>query len=876
MSNTTTNKYQYTTNGREQAVMVPANTVATDSEWDPKAGWLMTQVHAPASGVTVAYTRDDLPDGVPQALEEEAARLGVLLRFVRRDDATNLLQPALPELFPAGAPARVDLMLYFSPKDAEFLLGWDTVESALRCGTLSQRNALAGRVGRGPLARLCDLFGWTKQSLAKLTTALGLSAEDKTLMDQYKTCMYRGLIERPRDFLRYAVADAALLPQLYAAFVGKINAVMSDVLGVPQRFLLRPGRVPMTTGRLLYEVFANWLVGRCADGSAFLLAMSKVGFLDPTDEGYLPAREAYGHLLAAVHDRAGVRAQERDTVGRAMLQQLRRASYQVHAFSAAGVSWWASRARTESSIFNAVLQGGRCNNEMPYECRTGPGLDVDLSACYGSALREMVYPVGVPSVLSYKPNERRPSLGEFLKRYEGDLVPRLWQVIVSGKLRFDQDLVPSTVITAGALGGASERGDLAGHFALLRREIVNGVITHDVLGAIRRVATNAEWRAFMGLEVVTAAFYKASDLRGEDAWVDEVLAAPYHGARACLNTGERADTRPTLWHGVPLEEFVGKLVDERRLLKQRARAGDAEAGALDNVVKLLTNTLYGDIASSYFEIGNTVVANNITARARVGVWMLAKSLGLRQTITDGGIYCPSAVPVWRGKRPGLETFSRMWGWRDRQRRRTFVPLGDRDWPAGVCPDDADEVATAHVSEFWAPYGLTLPFRLEHKPEHTFLAAGYWGKGDYALLLPGGRRVYRCRGKSAPREGETVHPRVRLFDAILDGSDDYPAELSYRKGGILKVASYLKAQQSGGFEWLKGLRPGDTVPPREHHAQENNLHMPLADAAVWKKRASRRQFRRGRRQEWFEVWRSRGIRAVLNAMKADRLPHRRTK
>ena len=52
----------------------------------------------------------------------------------------------------------------------------------------------------------------------------------------------------------------------------------------------------------------------------------------------------------------------------------------------------------------------------------------------------------------------------------------------------------------------------------------------------------------------------------------------------------------------------------------------------------MINTLYGVFASKFFKIGNTVLADNITAKARTYVWVLSKCLNCNQTITDGSTY----------------------------------------------------------------------------------------------------------------------------------------------------------------------------------------------------------------------------------------------
>jgi hypothetical protein len=58
-------------------------------------------------------------------------------------------------------------------------------------------------------------------------------------------------------------------------------------------------------------------------------------------------------------------------------------------------------------------------------------------------------------------------------------------------------------IKKAALQGDGGR-DVRSDFVLLRREIRNGIITADVLEALRRVATNAEWAAIRRLQLVTA------------------------------------------------------------------------------------------------------------------------------------------------------------------------------------------------------------------------------------------------------------------------------------------------------------------------------------------------------------------------------------
>jgi hypothetical protein len=494
----------------------------------------------------------------------------------------------------------------------------------------------------------------------------------------------------------------------------------------------------------------------------------------------------------------------------------------------------------------------------------------------------VVYPVGLPTVWSYHPNHRRPTLGEWLESTKGQLVPGLWQAVVSGQLPFEQDLIYSKLVKRKDIQKAARTGDddgkdFASDFVILRKEVKNGVITSDALNALLATCSTAERAAVLGLEVVTAVAYLAKDRRDSaEVWVTEVMADRGTSPDP-LKPWKHPDTRTRAWWAVPLEGFMGKLLDARKAQKARGKEPNLSetertaAKALDGMLKLFINTLYGDLASRFFSIGNTVVGNNITAKARVGVWMLAKALRLRQCITDGGIYQHAAVPAFVGKKPGLDTLSRMWQWSDSRRGRILVPMGGRDWTGPLPPcSELDRLAAEHVRQFWAPYGLELPFKVEHKAENTFTKAAYLSKGDYGLRTPKGDKI-ALRGKDRPSKRST-HPTFKVLGNLLNGEDAFPADLSYKRGGILRVGKWKVIQQSGGPEYAKQkhLRPGDGLPEREYQARYNNHHFPLAFEQDYVSRRNRRQSRGGRRVQWFEKHAHQGIRGVIRQMAKNNL------
>ncbi len=857
--------------------------LATDSEWDrsqPDA-WLST-AFAARSGVLV-FVRPDLPEDTRARLRAEAARLGVELAFVPRDDATNLLLEAGMALNPEGR--EVGLLMYFSPKDVEYALGWDAFREGIEEGKVRQRNSLSGKFSTmGQKVTVKDLCGWAgKASLARFAASMGVEAADKGNMDDYKERMHRGLLERPEDFLRYAVGDVRVLLELHSAFVDHFQALQRECLGMDDQDIWTADDIPMTTGSLVARTLERWLHAQAADRRVFRFAVRKLGLLDPDAKGHAKDRAAFRAAVTGYRTAeelvAGLDGEDDDLV------RLLRARFLHTALDASSVGWWASRPATETTSFLALVHGGRCVNEMPFSYSMDHGLDVDISGCYGEALRSLTYPVGLPTAWGWTPNEQGPTLGEWLDRHQSDLLSGLWMAVVDGPLGFEQDLVHSRLVRTGDIRRAAlpweadeGDGDTPGDFVLLRREVRNGVVTHDVLEALRKVATNTEWSGLRNLRVVAAAAYRTGDrVETLEDWCDAILADG-GSYSADARTGMAKDDRTRAWVGVPLEGFVGRLADRRKEYKSVAREATADeedrarAAGMEQLLKLSVNTTYGVLSSRFFPVGNTVVANNITARVRVGVWMLAKALCLRQSITDGGTYTPGAVPIFEGKRPGLNVLSRMWEWPDRRRGRWVAPVRGLDW-AGLWDDlppadELDRMALDHVRSFWEPYGLEFPFAIAHKADNCFSRGAYWSKGDYALQTGKGM-VYAVRGKDRARGRLRQHPTFQLLDGIVVGEDGFPQDLSYTHRSIMRIAKWRLVQQSAGYERLKGLRPGDDH-EEVRAARYNNNHFPLADAADYLRRRNRRKVHRGREVSWFERFASEGIDAVHRRMAANRL------
>lgn len=60
-------------------------------------------------------------------------------------------------------------------------------------------------------------------------------------------------------------------------------------------------------------------------------------------------------------------------------------------------------------------------------------------------------------------------------------------------------------------GDFDKLNQLTSKLVLLRHEIVNGIITHDILDILRKICSKLKMRDILDLQVQTAVFWKKSD-----------------------------------------------------------------------------------------------------------------------------------------------------------------------------------------------------------------------------------------------------------------------------------------------------------------------------------------------------------------------------
>ena len=513
---------------------------------------------------------------------------------------------------------------------------------------------------------------------------------------------------------------------------------------------------------------------------------------------------------------------------------------------------------------NALVQGGRAKNEQPLTFkREGVIADADFSSCYVSIQRQLVYPVGIPNTYQRPKSAKKTqyTLGEFLKKYKDDLESRTYQIVVSGELNHNQSLVPSKDATIIKINSSysEDSPKIEAPFRLFQKEVINGVITSDVLEHLKWTCSNQELSNWMKLEVVTAIWYPASKrCNSPEEWLEKTQQyikevgcneeVPVDNKNGTIHYEDR---RSKYWLAIPIENFLKPYADERSRLKKernKYKKGTDEYlfyDAQQTTMKLVGNTLYGVFASPYFDIGNVVVANNITAIARCAVWGLNAAAGTFQSITDGGAYDLNNVNYWDKTQPSMNVIT--------QQSRKYLlskdtkniikqkKLFDKELEITYNPNTQktelkgegifiegsreqwhkiDEALEKHIKHFFrGEKGKNTPslwnfVSIAHKD--MFKEIVTHAQANYRLLQSNEELFHRARGnktEGTPYNNETEEANIKkLFADLSKNPNKIPPYNKQSIGQILKVNQANEKLQSKTANEVQcyDLRAGDSI------------------------------------------------------------------
>lgn len=351
-----------------------------------------------------------------------------------------------------------------------------------------------------------------------------------------------------------------------------------------------------------------------------------------------------------------------------------------------------STLKTETSTTKCLLAkvfGGRCRNNRPTDIYIDKKGDLkvksknhdlvqriiadnDIAGAYGNGLRNQIYPIGRPTFEKFEVNNHRDvnhylTLGEWLrKRKYGkakcQLVNGLWTAVVSVpegyKLKYAQDFLASwfdfKFKDLARMNTDSDSYDLeikpkTGNSKIFNHEIVNAPINSDFVEWLYNICGKQQRKELLdNLYIQSACYYPAYSRVGSfdvlcdrfDNWQLKNTCISKK-TKVVLDDGEvifngavhMVNNEPTGWLGLDLGELI---VDDLLAWRKMHQKLDGKKSPMDVLFKLCVNTLYGVFCSPYFDISNTVVGNNITARCRAMAWYMEKGHHAFQTITDGG------------------------------------------------------------------------------------------------------------------------------------------------------------------------------------------------------------------------------------------------
>lgn len=883
--------------------------VAIDAEWDSKGEWTRGFTKWLQSAALVTYydngdwlwhlflfTSETIADKSTAAIRETFASIpSVTLVWQKLPNQAPVIESWLEEQ--SIEAEVVELIGKYSPLDYHAYFGHATWLHEIVDGKLvTQKRCIRFDVSNSKKGRRCykpstlnryycirDLQGLNTGSLKKQAESVGRKLFAKEMAGHYvRGRMKEAYVAIPLEATVYNICDTFAAMQIALDYVPLVNEIITS-LGLPESEQITFADLSHTTGSLVGRVFCSFIEsyplvlanhGRLKLSSTELQKFTtewrlslwknakksdKLNYRDnrianAIIEGQLACKtlEDYGNYVVNIG--YGKQEEQKSLQELVLDNRFMRKLFQGSLYQQACAKVLGSNVEA-TSVFAALVQGGRCNNSCPFESRVKRVLDVDMSSCYGSTLRKLIYPIGLPTIYSRSLTfgEKLETFHSVYSRLKPELIDDLWKADVSTKelLSFSQDLLFSSYdVTPDkirkAVTGVShyedndgfnveELGDIKkipSTFCLTRRQLERARVCSSSNRVLDKVANDREKGELKKkLECSTLVYYpKSQQFTDIQAFVKHMMEA--EGTVTTDDQNNVTDARTRAWFGLELELFIGVLVNARKKLKGRMKAATGEEYtslfAKQEMYKLFVNTLYGDLASVFFSFGNAVLANVITDKARVGAWMMSKALRTRMEITDGGFYSPLAVAFNRGdKKPGLDVLS---DWRKWELKRTndglvrelgcLGGMTKEQWEAFFRQYDfrvreelstanldrlTDALAEEHIRNFWLPYELTFEFGIEHKYEHTSWSAGYLSKSDYCLITVGSvPNVTRKRGARPPKSDvpmserdesyyQGIDPAFELLEALAKGDTSDYKHRSHDISNLVKLGEYQEVE-----------------------------------------------------------------------------------
>lgn len=434
---------------------------------------------------------------------------------------------------------------------------------------------------------------------------LSMDTSDKNLLDDLKDNMLLAMLERPADFKKYALGD--------------LN---------------------------IYEAFKKY-------NELILKAYHDLDLINYITEVMLTTGSTVNNLQIAVL----LKHLKLNNLSKDNLKILNLLTKPASASNLRGVKNAKEKIKQGAYIKRQYLSktmGGRCYNnrmEINYSSNNLSLCDIDISGAYTTIASNLDYYFGCPVTLNFNPY--KITLREFFKYYDKYLIKRGYKLVVETKenkqLEFEQDLIPSwidikykhQVINEGLNDQILSIINLESTpTAIFTKELINSSLTWDEINLI-----NTEWNTKQKDEFLDNTYLKAAifypknfDCKNLDILFDNIENHKSYGKHRFTDamphsTIDNEDGEYShFWYSTNFGELIVNDIIQYRAKNKKLNE------SLSYLYKLIGNTIYGINVSRHFDNSNIILAANITAMGRCGMWLTEKALNIYQTITDGGIF----------------------------------------------------------------------------------------------------------------------------------------------------------------------------------------------------------------------------------------------
>jgi len=318
-----------------------------------------------------------------------------------------------------------------------------------------------------------------------------------------------------------------------------------------------------------------------------------------------------------------------------------------------------------TSALASKVRGGRCRNNRPTDTVVNALIcDLDISGCYGDGQRNQIFPFGRPIIESWEftNKNRYPILRDWYQARKHELVDGCWIAIISSRylgshkdeiskrtqyetLEYPQDFFESwygftqkqllEIVSDTETLEQDYLDTKTGETKIFNHQIINGLLTSDGYDWIDNCTSQSQRKELLEkLEVIAAIYYpKSKRCTSKDEFLEHLRSDEERNEQLTIIKESHCEIitynqNCHAWYGINLGDL---LTDELMINRKKY----PKKTPLNTLYKLKINTIYGNLVSPFFDIGNVVVGNNITARARLLCWSMEKGLHGFQSITDG-------------------------------------------------------------------------------------------------------------------------------------------------------------------------------------------------------------------------------------------------